>query len=351
MLSTRNLGALRQRSCDRASNWAAEPEFPNGDWFAQPPPCMTKGLPCYFDPSQSTRSSCHLSCVVSSSFTYTNPWMPGPYRTSPTNHGSVAPPFTFDLLAEASIWPRYYPPQCIIESGSDVYMQGRALQETERHSSSWCKLADDDRTYMPISALVVSEYCSGVAFRSTCPDSCRRTVVSKLSSGLLGRPHAQAWVYMGPIMASVQIIANAINAIIIRQTPGYESVDVGRLILIWLMRQRLAWLAVGLPPLQFSEALYLSSATSALAAEVLLQLVSAFAIGYVANYGRVNEMYTPATTVDASLRREALLMYAGAMMWLAALIFSIAGIVTCFARLDAVISLVGRRIFRLEDKD
>src|SRR5438045_1787614 len=104
----------------------------------------------------------------------------------------------------------------------------------------------------------------------------RRKVVSRLTFGFLGKPHSQGWMLMGPLSAGLQVSANAVNLALIRATPGYEGARIRDLMMLWLSRPRLAWLAVFLIVFEADEAMYFSCAATTLAAEVILQILSSY---------------------------------------------------------------------------
>ncbi|KAK4208328.1 hypothetical protein QBC37DRAFT_296926, partial [Rhypophila decipiens] len=153
----------------------------------------------------------------------------------------------------------------------------------------------------------------------------RRTVVAKLSFGVLGKAHSQGWILMGPIMACMHTAANLINVALIRATPGYGSTSIAMLTMLWFTRPRLAWLVIALVVFQSDEAMYLSCAATTLAAEILLQLLTAYVMGSVANHARRQNFYSLSHGRDvleavprggATGRGDALAMYAGALLWL-----------------------------------
>jgi hypothetical protein len=155
----------------------------------------------------------------------------------------------------------------------------------------------------------------------------RRTVVQKLTFGLLGKAHSQTWLYMGPFMAGLQLVANTINAVLIKSTPGYSDVSVGNLLLLWCTRPRLAWLVIVLAPFQASEVMYLSCAATTLTAEAILQLLSAYTFGTVANFAQSQHFYNLDHRLDnVPYGVEAKLMYAGSLLWLVVILFTLIAI-------------------------
>jgi hypothetical protein len=173
----------------------------------------------------------------------------------------------------------------------------------------------------------------------------RRTIVARLTLGRLGKPHSQGWMLMGPLTVVLQTIANGINVALIRLTPGYEGVDVTSLMMLWFSRPRLAWLSIVLVIVQVDEAMYLSCAASALCAEVLLQLLSAYAMGMTANHARTHQFLLHPTDVRSAPRGiDAMAMYAGAILWLVIVFFTLAAIALSILELREQITRIGRFI-------
>ncbi|KAK3332183.1 hypothetical protein B0T19DRAFT_473131 [Cercophora scortea] len=173
----------------------------------------------------------------------------------------------------------------------------------------------------------------------------RRTVVSKLTFGLLGKPHSQGWVFMGPLMAALQTAANAGNIALIKATPGYEDTDWKTLMMLWYTRPRLAWLVIFLILYQVDEAMYLSCAASTLTTEIILQILGSYVMGKVANHARVQGFYTNASAVAAVPHgADAMLMYVGAILWLVVIFFTLIAVGTSVVNVSAQILQVGRLI-------
>jgi hypothetical protein len=186
----------------------------------------------------------------------------------------------------------------------------------------------------------------------------RRTVVQRLTFGLLGKAHSQTWLYMGPFMAGLQLVANTINAVLIKSTPGYSDVSVRNLLLLWCTRPRLAWLVIVLAPFQASEVMYLSCAATTLTAEAILQLLSAYTFGTVANFAQGQHFYNLDHRLDnVPYGVEAKLMYAGSLLWLVvilftllAIIWSVLGVNKQIALLATFVGITKRPVKRLQRK-
>jgi hypothetical protein len=94
---------------------------------------------------------------------------------------------------------------------------------------------------------------------------------------MLGKPDMHLWWLSGILTISLHILSNAVNAILIKKTPGFASVDVGQLVLLWCTRPRVAWMVMlYLLPREAKETMYTGAAASTLFAEVILQLVSLY---------------------------------------------------------------------------
>jgi hypothetical protein len=105
----------------------------------------------------------------------------------------------------------------------------------------------------------------------------RRSVIFFVTFGLLGKPDMHLWWISGILTLCLHVLSNAVNAILIQRTPGFASVNVGQLILLWCTRPRLAWMVMlYLMPMDAEQTMYTGAAASTLFAEVILQLASAY---------------------------------------------------------------------------
>ncbi|KAF4435901.1 hypothetical protein F53441_13409 [Fusarium austroafricanum] len=118
------------------------------------------------------------------------------------------------------------------------------------------------------------------------------------------------WILGGLLLASIHVLANAANAYIIQNTPGYEAVPILQLTLLWCSLPRLSWL-----PISSQGQPDLASATSSLFAEVILQGLSLYHMCLTVNYGRQHDFYFGGLS-DARGGGFAGLMYAAALIWL-----------------------------------
>ena len=72
----------------------------------------------------------------------------------------------------------------------------------------------------------------------------RRTVIYKLTCHKCGRPGSPMWLFSGILSAGLLVASNFANAAIVKSTPGYSSVPVAQLMLLWCSRPRISWVAV-----------------------------------------------------------------------------------------------------------
>jgi hypothetical protein len=103
---------------------------------------------------------------------------------------------------------------------------------------------------------------------------------------------------------------------IIRHTPGFSGVNVIGLALLWCARPRLAWIAV-LLVIQKEKGMYFAVGASTALAEVILQGIGAAYIGMTANFASTHSCYQLHHLDALPEAPQALMMYSGAMLWLA----------------------------------
>ncbi|KAH8683077.1 hypothetical protein BGZ60DRAFT_524415 [Tricladium varicosporioides] len=146
----------------------------------------------------------------------------------------------------------------------------------------------------------------------------RRTVIKKLSCGVFGQKEIQRWYYTGPIGAGLHLASNAINAAIIKGTPGFDKTSIKDLTLFWCTRPRLSWLIAALLPIQAKDTMYLSAATSILFSEAILQLFAGYYMGVGADFARRQNFFHKGYLVGSWYAKQAMIMYAGSILWLTA---------------------------------
>jgi len=166
----------------------------------------------------------------------------------------------------------------------------------------------------------------------------RRTVVNKLTLGVFGNLGSRGWPLTGVLSAVLNVLANLVNAHVIRSTPGYENVPYGALALLWCTRPRLAWLAVFLATIEAEEGMYFNCAASAITSEAILQVLGAVYFGISANYGRKKRFYYTGHLDPYPRGVDAHIMYAGALLWLIMFIVTLLACIVCIVGLGDVIT-------------
>ncbi|KAH7186014.1 uncharacterized protein B0J16DRAFT_320776 [Fusarium flagelliforme] len=138
---------------------------------------------------------------------------------------------------------------------------------------------------------------------------------TRRSTTLAPLPTSPVWILRALVLASVQLVGYWLMVEIIHSTSGYSHVPKVQLILLFCSLPRLGWLAIAPTGLHRPESKDLTAASSALYAEVLLQIPNMYYMTMTVNYGRRHDFYfgvLPNTEVGNS----AWLMYGGALMWL-----------------------------------
>ncbi|KAF2475222.1 uncharacterized protein BDR25DRAFT_310647 [Lindgomyces ingoldianus] len=176
----------------------------------------------------------------------------------------------------------------------------------------------------------------------------RRDVMKKITFGTLGHRASLMWLVTGPFTVLLHIASNAIAALIIKRTPGFGSVEIGQLILLWCTRPRLAWMIVALIPFQASEEIYFSVASSTMIAEVILQTLGGYYMGVATNYARRQKFYQRSRLAKTPKGRDAMIMYAGSIMWLSIIVIAIA---TCVWSLLGLSNFVASVAFAIRGLD
>lgn len=151
----------------------------------------------------------------------------------------------------------------------------------------------------------------------------RRDVIKRITFGVMGKAGSGWWVMMGPLTVALHLIANAISATLIKRTPGYGDVDIGRLVLLWCTRPRVSWMVVMLLPFDAKNSIYFSVATSSLLAEALLQALGSYYMGVATDYARRQRFYDKRLQGGTTRGgKDAYTMYVGSVMWLSAVVFA-----------------------------
>ena len=149
----------------------------------------------------------------------------------------------------------------------------------------------------------------------------RRTVVKKLTCGILGNPGSPTWPLVSVAVVGINLFANYINAIMIAHDTGYVAPPIGTLVLFWVSRPRLAWLSTALGPIQKEQKMYIALAASALLTEFIMQSIGAVFIGKTVVFAVHNGFYKKNALKYAPKKTDALLMFSGALLWIVAIGF------------------------------
>jgi hypothetical protein len=163
----------------------------------------------------------------------------------------------------------------------------------------------------------------------------RRTVIHTLSGGRLGKPEGSGtWVLTSLFFLGISIAANFLNAAIIRSATGFGGASKVGLALLWCSRPRLAWSAALMVYVGKERGDYFTSGASALLSEIVLQLMGAVYLGRTANFAAVNDLYL-ASHADSVVKgwNDAVLMYAGALVWISAVLFALVQVIYTFSPL------------------
>ncbi|KAK5637290.1 hypothetical protein RRF57_013002 [Xylaria bambusicola] len=144
-----------------------------------------------------------------------------------------------------------------------------------------------------------------------------RTRIHRLACCFSWHICPRSWVFKGVVIASLQLLANWFNMFLVQKSPGYENVPLVQSILFWCTMPRPTWVLILLVSVKSLESTDVSSLLSFLFAETILQFLSSYYMIMTVNYGRRHNFYFGG--LERVERGEpAIVMYAGALVWLAA---------------------------------
>ena len=155
----------------------------------------------------------------------------------------------------------------------------------------------------------------------------------------------QMWGVTCLVPLGIQLAANALVAYIYKTQPGYgQGFAIHDLTLFFITRPRLSWffLAVLMPLGRYGGAddklgYYETAAKRAVLAEVFLLLIGSYTMGLTANFAASRGYYSIGA-LDGPYAHDAYMMYAGALLYLIALLFALIGLVVLLlARLRYVV--------------
>ena len=144
----------------------------------------------------------------------------------------------------------------------------------------------------------------------------RRDFVQLVTFKKCGKKGTQMWPLTALASVTLNLSANAINAMLTQHVPSFAHVPTSGLFLLWSSRPRLAWIAALLISVQKEESMYFALGVSTLLAEVILQTIGAVYLGMTVNHARAYGFYMFHHLDHIPNGKDALLMYAGAMLWL-----------------------------------
>ncbi|KAF2108916.1 hypothetical protein BDV96DRAFT_255087 [Lophiotrema nucula] len=153
--------------------------------------------------------------------------------------------------------------------------------------------------------------------------------------------YSRSWFLAGLTIAALHLIANWINAVLIRSTLGYEDIPIFQLVLLWCSMPRFTWLTILMICVQPFKATSSSAVKSCLFAESILQILSAFHMIATVNYGREHNFYSQGMGRLATVS-SAQFMYAGALMWLVVIIVALVPLIQAIGGIN--VSARGARV-------
>jgi hypothetical protein len=212
-----------------------------------------------------------------------------------------------------------------------------SVQEWELLPWSWQVRANNDQashhngtfnksgsaTCPSTAAKLTAFAAANIAMAILVPIVGRRDVMKKLTRGFCGRRGSWMWIIVGPLTVVLHIVSNTVGALLIRSTPGYQDIDVGQLILLWCTRPRMAWMVIALIPWQAKNAIYFSVAASSILSEAILQILGSVYMGIATAYAGRQKFYRVGRLRHVPHGTDALVMYAGSLLWLVMIIFAL----------------------------
>ncbi|KAF2004755.1 hypothetical protein P154DRAFT_484831 [Amniculicola lignicola CBS 123094] len=137
----------------------------------------------------------------------------------------------------------------------------------------------------------------------------------------LGHLPLKTWFSTGLIIVALQLLAYWLTALVVQETPGYESIPVIQFILLWCTMPRLTWIRSFFINVEDFKANRASAAASQLFAEMILQFVSSYYMIWTIAYGRAHGFYF-GTLAGAEKEWSAQKMYYGALLWIVIMIMA-----------------------------
>ncbi|KAI8664757.1 hypothetical protein NCS56_00909500 [Fusarium sp. Ph1] len=123
------------------------------------------------------------------------------------------------------------------------------------------------------------------------------------------------WLFKGILVAGLPLLANWFNARIVQSTPGYGAVPVFQLALLWCSLPQPNLSAVLPSRIRWHGTKLCSSTASSLVAGVILQVPASYHMFLTVDFAR-RQVFDLDSIMNAKRGHLALLMYAGALIWL-----------------------------------
>lgn len=203
-------------------------------------------------------------------------------------------------------------------------------------------LASDSKPHCSSAPVKLAAFATvNIAMLFIMPILGRRDVVQWVTFNHFGKQESQLWYLTGPIGASLHIVSNAVNAAIIKRTPGYSVISITNFTFFWCTRPRISWLIVALARFQAKRSMYLAAITSTLFSEVILQVVAGYYMVVAANFARIQGFYKKGHLSGSWYADEAMVMYAGSILWLVAVPFAITACLWTILGMSARIKRLG----------
>ncbi len=175
-----------------------------------------------------------------------------------------------------------------------------------------------------------------------------RSVIKYLTCKMCGSKEESTswWLLSGLASAGLSIGGNAVNAVLIKKTPGFESTSIGNLVLLWCARPRLAWTGALLAAVGAENSYYTSLGASCTIAEGILQTIASFYVGRTAHWAVISGYLKKGHLDDISGAHDAKIMYAGVLLWLITIAFAfivwlvLLGYTTCSEKKEGPMDVV-----------
>lgn len=150
-----------------------------------------------------------------------------------------------------------------------------------------------------------------------------RLVVKYITCRMCGSRESSTywWLLSGAASAALSIGGNALNALLIKNTPGFENISVSNLLLLWCARPRLAWTGALLAAYGAEKSYYTSLGASCTIAEGILQTMASFYIGRTAHWAAISGYLKKGHLGDIPGAHYAKIMYVGVLLWLITIAF------------------------------